>query len=102
VTEFPVTKISAEIFGGATAIRIGAAEKYRIDLPGSGAVVLKNDDESLNGAWVEKITCELAKLMGIPAARYELAELVEVVSLRPLAAKVWIDSDSKCWRSCCC
>jgi hypothetical protein len=77
VTEFPVTKISAEIFGGATAIRIGAAEKYRIDLPGSGAVVLKNDDESLNGAWVEKITCELAKLMGIPAARYELAEFLD-------------------------
>jgi hypothetical protein len=36
---------------------------------------LANDDESLNGAWVEKITCELAALMGIPTAIYELAEL---------------------------
>jgi hypothetical protein len=74
VTKFPVTKISAEIFGGAIAIRTGAAEKYRIDLPESGAVFLKDDDESLNGAWVEKITYELARLMGIPTARYEFAE----------------------------
>jgi HipA-like C-terminal domain len=74
VTKFPVTKISAEIFGGAIAIRTGAAEKYRINLPESGAVFLKDDDESLNGAWVEKITYELARSMGIPAARCEFAE----------------------------
>jgi hypothetical protein len=74
VTNFSVTKISTEIFGGAIAIRTGAAEKYRIDLPESGVVFLKNDDESLNGAWVEKITYELARLIEIPAARYEFAE----------------------------
>ena len=40
-------------------------------------MILKLDDESLNGAWVEKITYELAKLIDIPAATYEFAELFD-------------------------
>lgn len=38
-------------------------------------LILKIDDESLNGAWTEKIASELAKLIGIPTARYEFAKL---------------------------
>jgi hypothetical protein len=77
VTEFPVLKISPAAFGGARKIRGGAAEKYRVNLPDLGTVILKLDDESLNGAWVEKITYELAKLIDIPAATYEFAELFD-------------------------
>jgi hypothetical protein len=77
VTEFPVLKISPAAFGGAGKIRGGAAEKYRVNLPDLGTVILKLDDESLNGAWVEKITYELAKLIDIPAATYEFAELFD-------------------------
>jgi hypothetical protein len=75
VTKFSVVSISSEALIGAEVVEGGAAEKYRVNLPGIGAVILKNDDESLNGAWVEKITSELATLIGIPAAIYELAEL---------------------------
>jgi hypothetical protein len=77
VTEFPVLKISPAAFGGARKIRGGAAEKYRVNLPDLGTVILKLDDESLNGAWVEKITYELAKLIDLPAATYEFAELFD-------------------------
>jgi hypothetical protein len=77
VTEFPVLKISPAAFGGAKKIRGGAAEKYRVNLPDLGTVILKLDDESLNGAWVEKITYELAKLIDLPAATYEFGELFD-------------------------
>jgi hypothetical protein len=75
VTKFSVIAISAEALIGAEVVEGGAAEKYRLDVPEVGTVILKNDDESLNGAWVEKITSELAALVGIPAAIYEFAEL---------------------------
>jgi hypothetical protein len=75
VIKFSVTAISAEALIGAEAVEGGAAEKYRLNVPEVGTVILKNDDESLNGAWVEKITSELAALVGIPAAIYEFAEL---------------------------
>ncbi len=75
MTKFSVIAIPAEALIGAEVVEGGAAEKYRMDVPGIGAVILKNDDESLNGAWVEKITSELAAFAGIPAAIYELAEL---------------------------
>lgn len=77
MTEFPVLKISPAAFGGARKIRGGAAEKYRVNLPDLETVILKLDDESLNGAWVEKITYELAKLIDLPAATYEFAELFD-------------------------
>lgn len=77
MTEFPVLKISPAAFGGAKKIRGGAAEKYRVNLPDLGTVILKLDDESLNGAWVEKITYELAKLIDLPAATYEFGELFD-------------------------
>lgn len=69
--EFLVVKISPAAFENAEEIEGGAAEKYRLNLPDLGTVILKLDDESLNGAWVEKITYELAKLIDIPAATYE-------------------------------
>jgi hypothetical protein len=75
VTKFSVIAISSEALIGAEVVEGGAAEKYRLNLPRVGAVILKNDDESLNGAWVEKVTSELANLMGIPTAIYEFAEL---------------------------
>jgi hypothetical protein len=75
VTKFSVIAISSEALIGAEVVEGGAAEKYRLNLPKVGAVILKNDDESLNGAWVEKVTSELATLMGIPTAIYEFAEL---------------------------
>jgi hypothetical protein len=75
VTKFSVITISEEALIGAEVVESGAAEKYRMDIPEIGAVILKNDDESLNGAWVEKITNELAALLGLPAAIYEFAEL---------------------------
>ena len=77
MSEFPVLKISPAAFRGAERIRGGAAEKYRVNLPDIGTVILKLDEESLNGAWVEKITYELAKLINIPAATYEFAELFD-------------------------
>jgi hypothetical protein len=75
VTKFSVIAISVEALTGAEVVEGGAAEKYRLDVPEVGTVILKNDDESLNGAWVEKITSELAALVGIPVAIYEFAEL---------------------------
>ncbi|WP_310430283.1 hypothetical protein [Chamaesiphon sp. VAR_48_metabat_135_sub] len=75
--EFLVVKISPAAFENAEEIEGGAAEKYRLNLPDLGTVILKLDDESLNGAWVEKITYELAKLIDIPAATYEFAELFD-------------------------
>lgn len=77
MTEFSVVKISPAAFENAEEIEGGAAEKYRLNLPDLGTVILKLDDESLNGAWVEKITYELAKLIDIPAATYEFAELFD-------------------------
>ncbi len=77
MTEFSVVKISSAAFENAEEIEGGAAEKYRVNLPDLGTVILKLDDESLNGAWVEKITYELAKLIDIPAATYEFAELFD-------------------------
>jgi hypothetical protein len=77
MTEFSVVKISPAAFENAEEIEGGAAEKYRVNLPDLGTVILKLDDESLNGAWVEKITYELAKLIDIPAATYEFAELFD-------------------------
>jgi hypothetical protein len=77
MTEFSVVKISPAAFENAEEIEGGAAEKYRVNLPDIGTVILKLDDESLNGAWVEKITYELAKLIDIPAATYEFAELFD-------------------------
>jgi hypothetical protein len=77
VTEFSVSKISSAAFRGAKKIRGGAAEKYRVNLPDLGTVILKLDEESLNGAWVEKIAYELAKLINLPAATYEFAELFD-------------------------
>ena len=77
MTEFSVVKISPAAFENAEEIEGGAAEKYRVTLPDLGTVILKLDDESLNGAWVEKITYELAKLIDIPAATYEFAELFD-------------------------
>ena len=77
MTEFSVVKISPAAFENAEEIEGGAAEKYRVNLPDLGTVILKLDDESLNGAWVEKITYELSKLIDIPAATYELAELFD-------------------------
>lgn len=53
----------------------GAVEKYWIEVPELGGCLLKLEDPSTNGAWVEKITSELAKLMGIPSATYELAQI---------------------------
>ncbi len=75
MNQFSVMAISAEALIGAEVVEGGAAEKYRVNLPGIGTAILKNDNESLNGAWVEKNTSELAALVGIPAAIYELAEL---------------------------
>jgi hypothetical protein len=77
MNEFSVVKISPAAFENAEEIEGGAAEKYRINLPDLGTVILKLDEESLNGAWVEKITYELAKLIDLPAARYEFAELFD-------------------------
>ncbi len=77
MTEFSVAKISPAAFENVEEIEGGAAEKYRVNLPDLGTVILKLDDESLNGAWVEKITYELAKLIDIPAATYEFAELFD-------------------------
>ena len=65
MTEFSVVEISPAAFENAEEIEGGAAEKYRVNLPNFGTVILKLDDESLNGAWVEKITYELAKLIDI-------------------------------------
>jgi hypothetical protein len=77
MTEFSVVTISPAAFENAEEIEGGAAEKYRVNLPDLGTVILKLDDESLNGAWVEKITYELAKLIDLPAATYEFAELFD-------------------------
>ena len=77
MTNFSVLKISAAAFENAQEIEGGAAEKYRVSLPDLGTVILKLDEESLNGAWVEKIAHELAKLIDLPAATYEFAELFD-------------------------
>jgi hypothetical protein len=42
VTKFSVIAISAEALIGAEVVEGGAAEKYRVDVPGIGAVILKN------------------------------------------------------------
>jgi hypothetical protein len=75
VTKFSVIAISEEALIGAKVVEGGAAEKYRVDIPEIGVVLLKSDDESLNGAWVEKIASEIAALLSLPAAIYEFAEL---------------------------
>jgi hypothetical protein len=77
MTEFSVVKISPAAFENVEEIEGGAAEKYRLNLPDMGKVILKLDDENLNGAWVEKITYELAKLIDLPTASYEFAELFD-------------------------
>jgi hypothetical protein len=77
MTEFSVVEISPAAFENAEEIEGGAAEKYRVNLPDLGTVILKLDDESLNGAWVEKITYKLAKLIDLPAAIYEFGELFD-------------------------
>ena len=77
MTNFSILEVSAVAFENAQEIEGGAAEKYRVSLPDLGTVILKLDEESLNGAWVEKITYELAKLIDLPAATYEFAQLFD-------------------------
>jgi hypothetical protein len=75
VNKYPILNITPKTLSEGKEIEGGAAEKYWIDLPDIGSAILKIDDESLNGAWVEKVTSELAVKMKLPTARYEFAQL---------------------------
>ena len=56
----------------------GAIDKYWLDLPNLGQCLVKVDSR---GAWVEKITANLAKQIGLPVARCELGQRADGVKL---------------------
>lgn len=64
----------------------GMIDKYWQDLPHLGQSLVKVD---LAGAWAEKITETLAKLIGLPVARCELAERAD--GLKMIASPNYLD-----------
>jgi hypothetical protein len=75
VSKFPAFEIQIADLPLPKQTLGGAVEKYWIEVPELGRCLLKLEDPATNGAWVEKITSEVAKIIGIPTATYELARL---------------------------
>lgn len=71
MSRFTVVQISLPDLDNAETFPEGAISKYWQDLPEIGLSLVKVD---LRGAWVEKVTEDLAKQIGLPVARCELAE----------------------------
>lgn len=75
MSKFPVFEILVADLPVSKQTLRGAVEKYWIEVPEIGRCLLKLEEPTTNGAWVEKITSEVAKVIGIPTATYELVRL---------------------------
>jgi hypothetical protein len=71
VSKFPVINIPVINLSERTPKLEGAIDKYWLNLPNIGRSLVKAD---LRGAWVEKITVDLAERIGLPVAGCELVE----------------------------
>ena len=75
MSQFPIYQIPQSAIDYDLEGTKGVVEKYWIDLPELGRCLFKLEEDGTNGAWVEKITSELAQAIGIPTAIYEFAQL---------------------------
>ena len=72
---FPVIAVPAE--GGTSIEQLGTKEKFWYDDPQLGSCLCKVVRPYTGEDWSEKIAAELAALLGLPHARYELAEWMQ-------------------------